>query len=83
MNNNTYNGWKNRSTWNIALWIDNDYNLYRAACEFMRTYSGKAPYCAFIRYMGMGNDRTPDRIKYRSQQLDYKALNDFMRDLVA
>jgi hypothetical protein len=28
---NTYNGWKNRQTWNVALWIGNDYGIYMAA----------------------------------------------------
>ena len=23
-----YNGWKNYETWNVALWLQNDYPLY-------------------------------------------------------
>lgn len=24
-NDNTYNGWKNRATWNVALWLQEDF----------------------------------------------------------
>lgn len=26
----TYEGWANWETWNINLWIDNDYDIYKA-----------------------------------------------------
>lgn len=25
-----YNGWTNRATWNVNLWIENDYGFYKA-----------------------------------------------------
>jgi len=25
-----YNGWTNSATWNVNLWIDNEYRLYRS-----------------------------------------------------
>ena len=77
-----YNGWTNRQTWNVMLWIDNDEPLYRAACEFMRGYKGEKAYSSFIRNMGLEEDRTPDGIAWISTRLDYKALNEAMRELI-
>lgn len=78
-----YNGWKNRQTWNVMLWIENDEGLYRAAVEFMRAYKGRTPYPHFVRRMGMNGDRTPDGIAWDGTRLDYNALNEAMRELVA
>ena len=30
MDTETYNGWTNRATWLVALWLDNEYELYTA-----------------------------------------------------
>jgi hypothetical protein len=32
----TYNGWSNYETWNVALWIDNEQDLYKDAKEMAR-----------------------------------------------
>jgi len=31
MTNETYNGWSNYQTWNVALWIQNDFKFYAVA----------------------------------------------------
>lgn len=66
----TYNGWKNRSTWNVALWIGNDEGLYRDAVETVRRYqkAGKpftagAAHTFCTRVLG---DKTPDGDKVAS-----------------
>jgi hypothetical protein len=77
----TYEGWKNRSTWNVSLWINNDEPLYRGAVEFMKDYKGKRPYIDFCRDSGLEHQRTPDKIEWVSGLLDYKALNEMMWEL--
>ena len=78
-----YNGWKNRQTWNVSLWINNDESLYRAAVEYIKEHkSSKCPYVNFIKHEGLESDRTPDNIAYISTRLDYKALNEMMLELV-
>ncbi len=86
---NTYNGWKNRQTWNVALCINNDEYLYTKACKFMCLYgissrTGKRilhPYIAFVRYAGLEGERTPDNISYTGTRLDYKALDEMISGL--
>lgn len=81
--NETYNGWRNRQTWNVALWINNDEPLYRAACGFMRRYKGRAPYRHFIESEGLDGSRTPDGIAWLGSKLDLVRLSEMMRDLIS
>ena len=83
MSDHTYNGWANRQTWNVALWIGNDEGLYRAACDFMGRYHGRAPYRNFIISMGLEDSRTPDGIGWYTDRLAYAALNEMMREFAS
>lgn len=74
-----YNGWKNRETWNVMLYINNDESLYRGAVSFMESYKGRKPYRDYVREMGLGGDKTPDGIAWIGSSLDYRALNNSMR----
>ena len=80
----TYEGWKNRQTWNVSLWLNNDYNMYTAAVAFMQKHrDAKHPYAQFIASQGMQDERTGDNIAWLGSRLDYKELDDMMRELVA
>ncbi len=78
-----YNGWKNRQTWNVALWIENDENLYKGAVEFMKEVNPiKNPYRGFVISCGLDSQKTPDNIAYISTRLDYEALDKMMKELI-
>lgn len=79
----TYNGWKNYETWNVSLWINNDEPLYRSAYSFMEHYEGQSPYRDFIAKEGLKYEKTPDGADWDSQELDFTALNEMMKELVS
>ena len=41
----SYNGWTNYETWNVALWLDNDYESYQFArtCKNFKQYRAGVP----------------------------------------
>jgi hypothetical protein len=80
MTNKTYEGWKNYATWNVALWINNEYGIYLGAVAFMKDYKGRSPYKDFVKDCGLDTQRTPDKVKWLSAQLDLKALNEMMQE---
>ena len=83
--NTTYNGWKNRQTWNVALWIGNDEPLYRTACDYVkrcRESGRRVTYRTFCQYAGLAGDNTPDGVAYVGTKLDYRALSSMINELV-
>lgn len=79
MSEQTYNGWKNRETWNVALWIGEN-PLYTEAVAFVKDYKGKQPYVDFLESCGLDTQSTPDSIRYVSEALDYERLNEMMME---
>lgn len=77
-----YNGWKNRQTWNVALWIGNDEGLYHMARECAKANS---PYESFVAGLsGLGGAiefQTPDGVAWNDSALDTEALDDLIREL--
>lgn len=74
-----YNGWKNRSTWNVSLWLNNDEGLYNAARRAKA--NGCNTYAKVIRSLGLAHDKTPDGIGWISNRLDYSALDAMIDEL--
>lgn len=85
MSSTNYEGWHNKATWNVSLYLNNEEGIYRSAVSFMESEAGKksrSPYATFIRRSGMEDERTPDGFKWLSTRLCYRELNEMMKELV-
>ena len=71
----TYNGWANRATWNIALWINNDQGIHNLAKEC----DDYADFREFMREIGILE--TPDGVAYNDSALDVDSLNEVIAEL--
>ena len=69
---NTYNGWKNYETWNVALWIQNNEGYYNIAREC-------DCYTQWLRNVVDGS--TPDGVNLFGKELDVKALDEMILEL--
>lgn len=80
----TYNGWANWETWNVALWIGNDEWLYHLARDCKRI-NRKDPYKAFVESLQeMGGEialQTPDGCAWNDSGIDTDELNEMIEEL--
>jgi hypothetical protein len=78
MADKSYNGWKNRETWNVALWLNNEQGYYRMQQAFRdhykKTRSSKADYQAFLEFAGLEGEKTPDGISFSNMKIDTRAI---------
>ncbi|WBF77660.1 hypothetical protein A73_30 [Escherichia phage A73] len=65
-NNKTFNGHKNKTHWNVSLWINNDASLYRLANDFIaaNTNRNDAARHMMLFLEQTGQHKTPDGFKY-------------------
>lgn len=64
--NKGYNGYKNKTHWNVSLWINNDEGLYQLAREFIAANNNRneAARDMMLFLELTGQDKTPDGFKY-------------------
>ena len=70
----TYNGWADNTTWNCALWINNDPSFYNIASECV-------DYAEFLYEMQVmcGFYETPDGADYG--EADYDEMNELIQEI--
>ena len=66
--NQTYNGWENYETWNVALWIDNDEGLYNVARRCV-------DYKQFVENISEFMTQTPDGVKWNDPAVNVIEIN--------
>ena len=71
----TFNGWANWATWNVALWLQNDYVLYSVARRY-DSYDHLIP-----RLESEFGQMTPDGARWMYPTIDTAALDEMLADL--
>jgi len=72
----TYNGWANYETWNVALWLQNDEGLY----DLARDYSSYSA-LMFTLHEEFGLKETPDGVKFNDPKINRIEMNQMLQDL--
>ena len=87
MTNSGYNGWSNRATWNVSLWINNDEGMYNLARDYMaeRVENKEGidgSYSGFVKRYGLESEFNGDNIHWLDRSLDHKELDEMMKEMV-
>ena len=81
MSAQTYNGWANYETWNVVLWIGNDWGLYQLALDVVRNGGTYVDLINAI-LLNCGATKTRDNVAYNDAKIDWRAVNEFLADLI-
>ena len=77
MTNETYNGFANYETWNVALWLKNDERMYRMARMFRDHGYKSLSHMLEESFTAV----TPDGVYWKHADLDIDHLNEMLEDL--
>jgi hypothetical protein len=73
-----YNGWKNRETWNVNLWLANDERLYQMVLAYGKEMNYRDFATNYLVYTSAG---TPDGVAWLDESLDYEALDELLEEM--
>ena len=68
-----YNGWANYETWNVALWIQNEYHFYCIAQDCK-------DYAQLLNELGE-DTQTLDGVAFNDPKVNHFEINEMLKDL--
>ena len=87
MTTETFKGWANYQTWNVALYINNEFDLYTLACNYVKqarkfgqkvSYDNLIPAIEYVR----GTQITPDGVRWMDGLIDTDEMDEMLEELV-
>ena len=79
-----YNGWANYETWNVSLWIQNDYGMYKTAQEWVneRLLDKQSIDYDVFKYtmIEMFGDKTKDGVSWDDDNLNREELSELLEE---
>lgn len=79
--NNKYLGWTNYETWNVMLWINGTYELYKSVMYILENSQYIPTYTEVIYRLGLDECLTGDGVSFLDDNLNFEELNDAIKDL--
>jgi len=73
-----YNGYANRETWNVSLWLFNDETLYASLLDYISDTDEPVSYDGFVRWNCMEHRMTWDRVSFSDPVLDRERLTEIL-----
>ena len=82
----TYNGWTNYETWNVSLYITNEYGMYMTALDWVKDRqrnNQSVDYDVFRHTLTeLFGDKTPDGVSWDDDNLNREELSEMLLELV-
>ena len=82
---NTFNGWTNYETWNVALWLQNDEAMYRLAVAYVdqaRRFEQAIKFDNLIPALEYNfGQMTPDGVRWMDGRIDTDEMDEMLAEL--